>query len=323
MNRRQLLLGGLTAFALSACQGTGGDPTTGPSSSSPPTGRTTSPVPSASTSASAFPDLTAPGAARSVIRSLTQQASLPVIKVDVTRDEARVSALDGKTVRAWRWLQGEISEVDSDIEHIEQASFDPEKFALDDVGALFEQAGVVAGSTSSQELQVVEQTPGSIMMVVTTRPESETVFFRPDGSIVNRLDFLTEAGLNEAVRDAVAGRTQLTTIALTRDALYAESPDPKDAGATLRVTRARKVPSFRTIRQEPVSRDAFSASDVPVAMLLEQMKTLPALWNQPEGSTVTWVIDRRDNRPLPTVRFTLGGRTKVTDLNGRDITHEV
>ena len=53
------------------------------------------------------------------------------------------------------------------------------------------------------------------------------------------------------------------------------------------------------------------------------MRTLPMIWGKPAGTPVTWVVDRRDARPLPTIRFSFEGRTRVTDLDGRDITDEI
>lgn len=318
----------MSAVALVSCQrdpGTEGTPTPTPSSASPTPTLTPSPTPSPTLTPSATtgPDLTVPGEARTVVTALQQVANLPVIKVDITATTATLSALDGTTAKAWHWTEGQISEIESDIEYIEQSSFDPADFSIDDVGALFRKAADISGSNIAQELQIVEQTPGSVMMVVTTRPESVPVFFRPDASPVNHLDFLTDWGLREALDDAMAHRTQLTALVLTKESLYAESVDPKDPEATLRVTRQRKVPAFRTSRTETAASDAFSPSDVDISVLLEQMRTLPMKWEAPPGAVVTWAIDRRDGRPLPTIRFTLSGRTMVTDMQGRDITSEI
>ena len=327
---RRAVLSALTAAALVSCQRAPGNPGTPTpsqtSSSSPTTPSMTTPSPTTPTpspSATSWPELTVPGEARRVVRELQQVANLPVIKVDITANSATLSALDGRQAKAWRWAQGQINETDSDIEYIEQSSFDPEAFAIDDVGDLFVRAADLSGSASAQELQIVEQTPGSVMMVVTTRPESVPVFFRPDASTVNRIDFLTDWGLREAMADAIAARTQLTAMALTRESLYAESVDPKDPEATLRVTRQRMVPAFRSSRSETASWGPFSPSDVDISVLLEEMRTLPMKWGVADDAVVTWVIDRRDNRPLPTIRFSVGGRTMVTDMQGRDITSEV
>lgn len=314
--------------ALVSCQrvpGPDGTPTPTPSltTMTPSPSLPTTSFASATPSPTTWPELTVPGEARRVVKELQRTANLPVIKVDITATTATLSALDGERPLAWRWAQGQISPTDSDIEYIQQSSFDPDQFDIDNVGTLFTQAADISGSSAAQELQIVEQTPGSVMMVVTTRPESVPVFFRPDASPVNHLDFLTDWGLREALDDAIAGRTQLTTLALTKESLYAESVDPKNPEATLRITRQRKVPAFRTSRSETAASDAFSPSDIAIAVLLEVMRTLPMKWGAPEGAVVTWIIDRRDGRPLPTIRFTVNGRTMVTDMQGRDITTEV
>ncbi|MCT1458833.1 hypothetical protein M3G03_04655 [Aestuariimicrobium sp. p3-SID1156] len=322
--RRRLLSLAAMSLGMASC-GKGEGPVLSVSPSSSPTTSTVpvvSPTPSASSSAEA--DLTRPGEARKVVDALVAWARLPVIKLDITRTTATLSCLDAqKKVAAWRWESGGITKVASDIEYIQQASFDPKDFDLQDVGALFRAAAEVSGSSSGQELQIVEQTPGSIQMVVTTRPESEAVFFRPDGSLVRRLDLHTRPGLEEGLKDAVAGRTQLTRVELARDLIYAESADPKNSSATLRITRPEKVPAYRTSRAEAPTMASFSPTDIPLDVLVSHMESLPARLEQPEGTAVTWVIDCRDGRPLPTVRFTVGSRTIVTDLSGRDITTEV
>lgn len=296
-----------------------------PVASTPVTASTaTSSTPaSTTTTPSVAADLTRPRQARQAVDLLVAAAGLPAIKLDVSATQATLSTLDGTTPRAWRWVDGRVNEVESDIEYIQQATFNPDDFNIDDVGALFATAAQISGSSSSQELQIVEQTPGTVLMVVGTRPESEPVFFRPDGSTVNRLDLTTKQGLDEALRDVIAGRTQLTVVGATKDLVYAESTDPKAAGATLRISRPRRVPAFRTSRQEAPTLNPFGPSDIHTQVIVDTCQSMRARWGKPADAVVTWVMDRRDNRPLPTIRFMLEDKTMVTDLTGRDITHEV
>ena len=50
----------------------------------------------------------------------------------------------------------------------------------------------------NQNLQIVEYNEGTVLMTVSTKPESRTVFFRRDGSVVNHIDFATPTGMTEA-----------------------------------------------------------------------------------------------------------------------------
>lgn len=294
-----------------------------PSQGAPSTPLPSTSTPSPTVSPSAWPELTVKGEARRVVDELVRTAALPVLKVDITATTATLAALTpDKKVNAWRWEQGQVKSVESDIAYIQQTPFDPADFDIEDVGALFTTAGEISGSVSGQELQIVEQTPGSVLMVVTTRPESEPIFFRPDGTLVNRLDFATREGLDEALDDVIAGRTQLTRVELTKDMLWAESSDAT-TGGTLRVSRPRRVPAFRTSRTDAPDVDPFSPTDIPRDVIRVQMTSLPGKLDKPQDTPVTWVMDRRDGRPLPTIRFTVGDKTIVTDLTGRDITHDV
>lgn len=286
--------------------------------------RDPSPSPSASpsvgTSATPAVDLTRPKAARTAVDQLVQASGgLPVIKVDVTTQRATLSALkDGKVV-AWGWENGTVAPVESDIEYIKQASFKPADYHLDRLDQLFAQAARISGSSTNQELQIVEYDHGEVLMTVTTRPESMPVFFRPDGSPINRLDFDTAQGFSEAIRDAVAGDKRVLAMGWdSSGGFWADTPG-KEAGVVDRRTRQAKVPAWESSRKGTSTGPTFQPSAVDPEVLTRLVRSLPESTNH-QGEAVSFEISRQYQMALPVITFTVGGQKVVTTLSGTDIT---
>lgn len=323
--RRRLLLAipaaAVSAAAVGACRRPEAPPTPGTSASASAT-----PSQSASPTPSSTPKpLTETGQARAVVNQLREaSAGLPVLKVDLSTDRAILSVLDETEVKSWSWQAGQISEVASDIEYIEQATFDPDSFRFDDLTRLFGVAGALSGSTSNQELQIVEYNPGQVLMVVSTRPESRPVFFRPDATPIHELDYRSEQGIDEGLRDALGGRTQLHQLGyLTGTGLWVDAPDPNDPAVLVRRARASKLPVWTSSKKYTSDWALFAASDVTAERLADIMADLPTRYDKPVESDISYTIDMRDKRALPTIRWVVGGREVITDLEGVDITSEV
>lgn len=297
--------------SLAACQSS-----TAPAPSS-------SPTTSASASPSAAADLTRPKAARKAVDALVKAAGgLPVIKVDITRSTATLSALkDGKVV-AWAWKGGAVAPAESDIQYIQQATFDPSRYDIDDLGSIFAAAGRISGSTSNQELQIIEYDQGRVLMTVTTRPESMPVFFRADGTAINQLAFPSTAAFTEAIKDtATPGKRALAMGWDAQGGFWTDTASSTD-GVIQRVTRQAKVPSWSAERKGTSSGPAFPASAVDPAVLSHLVRTLPTTTGQ-QGASVSFQIQRIDQMALPVITFTVGAQKVVTTLGGADITNVV
>ncbi|MEL4505346.1 hypothetical protein AAEX63_10635 [Luteococcus sp. H138] len=281
-----------------------------------------SPSPSASPSASATPrvDLTRPKTARKAVDQLVEAAGgLPVIKVDVTSQSATLSALkDGKVV-AWGWADGEVTPVESDIEYIKQAAFTPADYNVDDLGALFAQAAKISGSSANQELQIVEYDHGEVLMTVTTRPESMPVFFRRDGSPINRLDFATQQGFAEAIRDAVGTDKRVLAMGWDQSGGFWADTASKEPGVVDRRTRQAKVPAWESSRKASSTGPTFPPTAVDPEVLTRLVRTLPDSTGHP-GEAVSFEISRRYQMALPVITFDVGGEQVITTLGGTDIT---
>lgn len=283
------------------------------------------PSPSTPASSPATPavDLTRPGEARAVIaqlsgRSGTQQA----IRVTITRWEATLTYVEKDKARTLQWRQGEISEMDSDVAWIQQAQFTPAEFALDDVGALFDRAAAVSSSAETQELQINEYNEGRVLMTVTTTPESSTVFFRADGSLINTLDFTTTSGVTEALADLTDSSTALLGLGYSPD-LGMWVDVVARPGVVERRIRPAKLPPYHAERNASTTMDTFEPSVIRPEVIATQLLLASLVPGQSQRAEVTFVMDRRDGEASPVLRFTVQGSTTLRDLDGNDITERL
>lgn len=264
-----------------------------------------------------------PGAARRALDALVRASGgLPVIKVDISADAATLSALDDGRVVAWRWAAGVVTPVESDIKYIRQASFDPDDYAVDQLPRILAQAAQISGSRSNQELQIVEYDQGQVLMTVTTRPESMPVFFRADGSPINRLDFTTADGFAEAIRDT-AGNSRVLAMGWDADGgFWADTASPGEPDVVDRTTRQATVPGWRSARKADSTGPTFPASQVDPAVLARLVRELPAAEGR-SGGQVSFEVSRKYRMALPVITWDVAGTTVVTTLSGTDVTSTV
>lgn len=317
--RRSILTVLLVAAALlvpSGCTIPGGAPgtssSTTASASRRPSGNSTPRI-----------DLTLPGTAQLAIEELTALAAgRPIIRLTITREMATVAFTEAAKARSFSWTDGRIEELDSDVAHINQASFDPQAFALNDIGALFRQAGETAGSTSHQELQINEVNEGRVLMTVTTDPESATIFFRADGSMINHLDFTTTEGIAEALRDTVDEATTVLGIGLRPEqGMWVDVA--AGPGVIERRIRPAKLPAYSTQRNQASSLEPFSPALAKPEVIATLLRVLPTRLNEPPDSRVEFVMDTKEKWPGPTLRFAVGTTLVITAPDGTDITDRV
>jgi len=265
--------------------------------------------------------LSDPGAAQTAVNALVAQAGTDLaIRVAITDTTASMTYVSNNQAVTLDWQDGTVSPEDSDITYVGQAIFDVSSFNLSNVGQMFSQAATLTGSSTKQELQINEYNTGRVLMTVTTSPESQTIFFRQDATIINWLQFNTTAGVAEALKDIDTG-TDVITVGLNDQGLYADSI--ADPSTIQRVVRPAKLPAYSALRSGSSDLTAFDPSTLDAATLASLLSTkAPAIAGNPDP-TATWVIDTRDHLGAPTIRLTVGPTTRVYDLAGDDITDQL
>ncbi len=284
----------------------------------------TSPSPSPSASAGYVPSLLAPNVATEVVATLKAKAAgMQVIKVDINATQATLTAVDtAKKIHGWQWSKGRISVVESDVQYVNQASFDPSAFDFSNVAALFTKASVESGSNSNQDLQIVEYNQGQVLMTVTTNPESRAVFFRADGSVVETLDFSSAAGLAEAISDTAGTHTSVLAMGYSQAQGFWVDVASSTAGVIDRTIRTATVPAWSASRKGNTTALPFDPSLVKAASLASIEASLVAK-SSAKNPGVSFTIDRRDKLAEPVIRWTVGGTETITDLHGRDLTSQL
>lgn len=302
---------GIGMAALAACSS--------PASQPPKQSELVSPSQSASTpSPTVNIDLTEPGAAENAIDELLRAAgSTDVLMVSAKRRDATVSVLIDGRAETWSFRRGTPQQVETDLAYVDQSTFDVDEWDLSDLGALFRAADAVSGSSSGQELQIVDASGGLIRMSVSTNPESRTVFFDPDGTLVPTLDLTSEWGLSQAYQEVVGSDIGATEVGFSDNAVYMERPvSSKDS--TLRRTRTSWVPVTAGLRPgQPGGSEFVLPRNLPKkvwAVVAERHASGEFELDQPWECTVSKGSDG------VRMRFAFGSDTFTTDGDGQRIT---
>jgi len=319
---------GLVALAVVATGCTSPAPGVTGSSSVEPSPPTTSAPALPSATASPVPDDELPldhpitgrlvdGAAADVVAELHRVAGgLPVLKVDVTTESATLSAVrPDRSVVTYQWRDGVIDRADSDVQYFDQATFDPADFPLDSVGRMFDVADL-RGVRGDLVLQVVDYRDGQVLMTVTSRPESETVFFRPDGTAVAVLGVTGVADIAAGLSEVIGDATEAYAVGFNATRGYwADLPDT-DPGVVLSRARVGAVPLFETRRTETPTLTPFDPSAIDAAALAQAV----ARAQRSPDEQCDVVVDMRLGRSAPVARVDCQGRVTYSDLEGRDMT---
>lgn len=253
-----------------------------------------------------------------MVSSLLRDAGTSqALMVEITADSVQVSVLtpEGKPV-TWAHRDGKSAEVSSDLAYVDQATFNVSNFNISDVGALFRAATSMSGSEESQRLTIVDYSGGEVVMSVSTLPESRTVFFNPDGSLLPLLNFDTPGGIAAGIKEAVGTRSTVYSVTVQSDqGAWAEYPGDEE-GTTVRRTRTTKVPVTTNIRSETVDLPPFLTSRIRPDTIWKVLDTVRGTADVPEDAQWTVVIDNRQSTAFPKMYFTIGSRSLVTDLSG-------
>lgn len=261
-------------------------------------------------------DFTQPDEGLDVIRQIIDAAgSSKTMLVRVSEMEATVAVVVGTEVEAWGYRNGVISQVETDVEYVDQAFFDINDFNLTDIGALFRTASSVSGSASKQTLQVVDYSGGEVLMSVSTNPESRTVFFRPDGSLVSTLDFNTSTGIDEGLADAIGPKRQVYRVAIDSEAgAYVDMVGTGDT--TLRRLRPAMFPASTSARTDTPDLPEFDPNVVSGQAIWAVLNSLSTQGDFDYQTSWSVTIEEREDTETPLMYFTVDGQSFTTNLKG-------
>lgn len=263
----------------------------------------------------AAPDFTQPGVAQAMVNQLiAESGSDQVLMVEIKASTVQVSVLKDKQAITWAYRNGEASKVASDLTYVDQATFAVSKFNISNVGALFRAAAGQSGSTSSQALSIVDYSAGEVMISVSTQPESSTVFFTPDGALLETLDFDTPGGIARGISETTRGHATLTALTVTSDQ-GVQTDYPGANGTTVRSTRGAKIPPIITVRSG-ADLPEFAAAKVDAAAIWQVVTQVRGRSDVASQTKWSVTIDNRDKLSQPRMYFAFGFKVVTTDLAG-------
>ena len=253
-------------------------------------------------------------------RLLTAAGPGKPIMVEVTAETAAVSVLASGSTEpvTWAYRDHRIQQVDSDLQYVDQATFDLADFDLSDLGRLFRVAAALSDETTNQTLQIVDYSGGRVMMAVSTNPESRTVFFNPDGSLLPELDYHSASGIAAGLADVLEGRVVARQIGGDSETgARADFAGPDDT--TLRRQRPPKVPVTTVTRDDPPPLEPFSTSLVDAQVIWQVVQqTIRAADLDPETAWSVTIGDP-EGTGEPRLLFQIGGESLTTDPTGRQV----
>lgn len=255
--------------------------------------------------------------AEEVVAELHRVAGgLPVLKVDLTDTQATLTALlPDAQVASYRWFDGEVTRVESDIQYLEQATFDPADFPLSSASRMFDVADL-RGVRGELVLQVVEYREGQVLMTITSRPESTTVFFRPDGTAVAELGYTSVADLTDGLEEVIGTSTEAYAVGFDATRGYWVDLPDAEPGVTVNRSRLGGLPMFETRRGETPPLETFDPQEIEPAILAMVIATTQLDPTEPCAVT----IDRSTGRSGAVVKVDCAGEATYADLEGRDMT---
>ncbi|PIF03301.1 MAG: hypothetical protein CSA63_02090 [Propionibacterium sp.] len=272
--------------------------------------------PSPTVTSDAAPMLVPGTAEKAVAKILAATNQTLALQVVITARTATASVLiDGK-VHTWQIDSGSPREVETDVTYVDQALFDPKSFDFYDVAHLFRRATDASGSASDQRLEIVDYNAGQVLMTVTSRPESFPVFFFEDGTQLPRLDLTKAQDMQVALEAVSKDAPYATLVGLNEQGFYLETRGPKDS--TIRMLRPENLPVWKSSRKSASELATFPVAKVRPDVIESWFIKLGA-----PDKKVSVEIDTRDSPTNPSMRFSNGSDTVVTDLDGKEITDQV
>lgn len=263
-------------------------------------------------------DLTRPGAAKRAVDELcTKAGDVDIVRVKITDKAARLTYVDDwlRPV-SLKWENGIITEVDEGTDTVVSSSFDPKDFNIGDVGQMFRQAGRIAGSYEHQELQITEYSDAKILMTVSTNPESMTVFFRPDASVIAPLNYLVPEGIHAGLAEAIDKAPLILGAKISAAELWVDLK----AGPAHIERRIRKngVPAYHTQRSQQTDNEEFDPSLIDPQAILTKVQHMATV--SPAHEMPDWTVSIK--KPLDSkveLRYEVDGKVLITDLEGNEI----
>lgn len=245
----------------------------------------------------------------------------PITKVDITKSALSITVQIGNSPTIWIWQNGKIDSSATQSTQTASRPFNPGDFAVEKLPVILSRAADISGSHMNQNLQIVEYNQGTVLMTVSTKPETQTVFFRPDGSAINHIDFASPSGMAEALSDAVAGAKQVDQISYQPGKAIIVDTPTTTPGIVMRRTRSADMPAWAVQRRGDASA-TFSPGLLNPHVIVRIMNLAAAQAHQ-KPSDMEWTISQDTKLDTPVLRVDINGLTRAFNTDGTDVTDKI
>jgi hypothetical protein len=142
------------------------------------------------------------------------------------------------------------------------------------------------------------------------------VFFNPDGSLLDILNFDAPGGIANGIKEALGLRLTVYSVTVQSDqGAWADYPGDTE-GTTVRRTRTSKVPVTTNTRNESPDLPVFVAAKIRPEAVWKVVDAVRGTTDVPEDAKWSVVIDDREKTGIPRMYFSIGPTSLTTDLNG-------
>lgn len=258
-------------------------------------------------------DLIDGGAVEAVRQLLEVADNRPALKLDITSEQLTLTVLDENlSPAAYRWQDDVISSVASDVQYMEQSTFYPAGFPLENIRRLFEVATLL-GTGENQMLQIMEYRDHVVHMTVTTRTESQTVFFRQDGTVVPRLGTLSARDIRRGFETLTDGSPRVLALGFRPGQGYWADVQISET-VTEHRTRMGGLPVFSSQRSEATELVPFDFEAIEPADIARRQ----AEFGDGEPCEVT--IGNHHDPDETTIDYRCAGERFLTTVDDRELT---
>ncbi len=246
---------------------------------------------------------------------IAEAGSAKLLMLEVTQTGVQIGVLKDGQASTWAYRDGTVGKVIGDLTYVNQATFSIDRFNIDDVGALFATAAAVSGSSKEQALNIVDNAGGDVVMSVATVPETKTVFFNPNGTLLKLLDFDNVDGIRTGLSDALGIRTLVYSITVSSS----QGVQVICTGGTDRLvhrTRGLRVPVTAVTIPGNSDLPEFSATKVDATTIWRVVNSLRDGKRAPLNADWKVVIDDRAGHGSPRMYVSVGDVNVTTTLGG-------
>lgn len=253
-----------------------------------------------------------------VERLISEAGSDQLLMAEVTATTVQIGVLKDGQASTWAYRDGTVGKVIGDLTYVNQATFDIDRFNIGDVGAMFTAAAAIAGSSQDQALNIVDNAGGDVVMSVATVPETKTVFFNPDGSLLKILDFDTIDGIRTGLSEALGIRTLVYSITVSAS----QGVQVICTGGTDRLvhrSRGLRVPVTAVTIPGTSDLPEFVATKVDPAVIWRVVASVRD--GKKAALDADWkvVVDDREGHGTARLHFSIGSVTLTTTLGGTTV----